>query len=72
MTGDGINQARMSDAERAGFNRIAWHDEVNRCGRWCHRCQTFEPVAAFGRDSSRWDGLTTSYRRSLRRRRRRS
>ena len=46
------DRGRRADAQRAGYDSLAWDEAVNAGRRWCHRCQAFEPVADFGRDVS--------------------
>lgn len=56
--------SRRTAAARVGLSETEYLDRVNAGLRWCYRDQDWEPVAAFGRDRSRADGLDRSCRRS--------
>ena len=46
-------------ANKAGIPLAVFLDNISKGLKWCYRCKTFHAVAEFGRDSSRYDGLTS-------------
>lgn len=56
--------ALRAAATRVGLTPTEYLNRVNVGLRWCYRDQDWEPVANFGRDRTRSDGLDRSCRRS--------
>lgn len=46
-------------AAKAGVSVAAYLSRVQAGSKWCYACRTWHPVASFGRDASRYDGLTS-------------
>lgn len=63
MSGSAEGALRTA-AKRVGLSPSEYLDRVNAGLRWCYRDQDWEPIANFGRDRSRMDGLERCCRRS--------
>ena len=58
--------ALKAAAARTGYTVTEYLDKLNAGLRWCFRDQDWEPVANFGKDTSRSDGIARSCLRSRR------
>jgi hypothetical protein len=45
-------------ANKAGIPLSVFLENILKGLKWCYQCKTFHPIADFGKDSSRYDGLT--------------
>jgi hypothetical protein len=45
-------------AHKSGIPLEAFLDSIEKGLKWCYQCKDFHPVGDFGKDSSRYDGLT--------------
>lgn len=45
-------------AKRSGFSLEVFLDKLSSGFKWCYSCKDFHPVSEFGKDSTRYDGLT--------------
>ena len=45
-------------ANKAGIPLSVFLEHISMGLKWCYQCKTFHPIVEFGKDSSRYDGLT--------------